>query len=298
MPVIKKDRPAGDALRREFRKILRAAIRELTDDGNPHPTPDAHSPRKRLKLLRSLLIMMRPALNRKTFKRTDSLLRRAGKTLSKRRKAEAMVETAAKLRESKHTGRELSVIDALQAATAEELANAGTSHTEAKNLVGLKKQLRDLKRRVKTWALPTGDPKPYIEGMGNAYRCARKRLRHGLATGRTTDLHQARKSVIHHLHHIETLEAIWPSLFILWTEQLDELRAQLGELNDYDELEGFIARAGDRFAPPVVGIANRLIAKRRDPLKKAIALSSARLFEEKPQAFANRIGKMWNTFAS
>jgi CHAD domain-containing protein len=297
MPVIKKDSPAGDALRREFRRILRTAVRELTNGDTPHPA-DAHSPRKRLKLLRSLLVMMRPALNGKTFKRTDSLLRRAGKTLSKRRKAEAMVETVAKLRQSKHTLRELSVFDALEAIATEQLADAGATHAEATNLVGLKNQLRDLKGRVKTWTLPAGDPKPYIEGMGDAYRRARKRLRRGLATGRTADLHRARKSVIHHLHHVETLEAIWPSLFILWTQQLDELRTRLGELNDYDELEGIIARAGDRFTPTALGIANRLIAKRRDPLKQAIALSSARLFEEKPQAFTSRIDKMWRAFAA
>jgi hypothetical protein len=71
----------------------------------------------------------------------------------------------------------------------------------------------------------------------------------------------------------------------------------LGELNDYDELEGVIARTHDRLGPTVAGIANRLIAKRRDPLKQAIALSSARLFEEKPQAFTSRIGKLWRGFA-
>jgi CHAD domain-containing protein len=293
MPIVTRNSPPGDALSRQFRKTLRTTIREIAKNDLTHTTPDSHSPRKRLKLLRSLLVMMRPAIGSKTSKHTDALLRRAGKLLSDRRKAEAMVETVAKLRQGKRSPRELSVIDALQTITAEQLLKSDLPIAETAKLAGVRKELRDLKRRVKTWSLPPRSSKLYVKGMYSAYRRARKRLRHGLATGRTADLHEARKSVIHHLHHMEMIETMKPSAFMLLTKQLDELRAELGEYNDYSELEAYIARARHRLAPAVVEIANRLIARRRDLLKKSMALSAARLFDEKPQAFADRIGQLW-----
>jgi CHAD domain-containing protein len=292
MSAISRRNPAGDALRRKFRKTLGTVIRDLGAKNS-----DAHSPRRRLKYLRSLLVMMRPALGRKTFKRADSVLLHTARSMSNRRKAEAMLETVTKLRGQGLGPSELSALDALESILANS-PHASVTSERMSDYSALGRDLAGLRRTAKNWSLPARNPSAYVEGLGNTYGRARKRLRQGLVTGRIADLHEARKSIIHHLHHIQSVEAIWPSVFQLWVKELEMLREYLGEINDYDDLTSQLANSADKLDPGARQTLKRLLSKRIEPLKKTVALASAHLFQEKPKVFVRRMDRMWREFAS
>jgi CHAD domain-containing protein len=130
--------------------------------------------------------------------------------------------------------------------------------------------------------------------MRAAYARARRLLRQGLATGESALLHEARKSVIHHLHHIEALTPLWPKLFKVWAAELQTLREALGDLNDLDALSAELAREDGPFADLTVkDEAEALIAMRRKAIIAAIRDETGHLFAERPKNFASRMLALW-----
>ena len=82
--------------------------------------------------------------------------------------------------------------------------------------------------------------------MEASYARAQKKLRQGLDKGEVTLLHEARKSIIHHYHHLDLLKPVWPKLLDVWLAELRDLREALGDVNDLDELDTLL-RATSRF---------------------------------------------------
>src|SRR5205823_7067050 len=128
-------------------------------------------------------------------------------------------------------------------------------------------QVDALRGRLAGWPLPKRDIRLFVAGMAATYARARKKLNQGLQSGEVRLLHEARKSIIHHYHHLDLVKPLWPKLLSVWLAELQDLREALGDLNDLDELDGLIERgeitfAGENLAKP----ARRIIALRRHDL--------------------------------
>lgn len=279
MPRLKLKKPPGEALKALARNQLSQTVKRIAE---ARAGAKVHGARRGLKFARSLLRLVHHAIGEEAFSETDRLLRDAARLLAKARHAEALLETVAKLEPGDAASALRDWAAARQPGTNADPGGVDPT-LEAERLV------LAARKQAGKWSLAKHDLTPLVAGLRASYGKARRTLRKGLDASSAEVLHQARKSVIHHLHHLEILADIWPPLFRSWTAELDVLRLALGDLNDLDELERTLAD-DDRQPKPDAAEA---IAARRAALIAVIAAKSGLLFSEKPSAFAARMEAMW-----
>jgi len=286
MASIRTDRPAGEALRRLARKTLAALA---TDLDRAAAGGGIHGARKRLKFMRSLLRLLRPAIGEAAFVKADRRLRAAAHAIAGARRAEAMQEAVAKL-----GPKDRAALTGLA-----RLAAAAHGHEAAPQVLstaaaGAKRGIEKVRGAINDWRLPKRDIAPFAKSLRDAYGTARRKLRQGLAANDIARLHEARKSVIHHLHHLEILEPLWPEPLRVRGIKLTNLRETLGDLNDLEELERLANASAAKFSrPESLAEALNAIAARRVRLLARAGQQARLLFVERPRAFAGRIGAIW-----
>ncbi|CAN5469090.1 CHAD domain-containing protein [soil metagenome] len=287
MPSIRAGRPVGEVMRRRMRATLKSLARDLEAASGGMAI---HPARKRLKAARSLLRMLRPALGNDTFHAGDDALRQAARALEPLRHSEAMGEAVRKLAAVNGSAPDLLAL----AETVDARLSPGDSAPGATEPIDqATAALLPLRAHVAAWKLPKHDVTLFVEGMRQCYARARKYLNKGLAARDAVILHEARKSVIHHYHHLDLLKALWPRLFKVWIDDLRSLRESLGDLHDLEELQKLLAVQDSIAGRATRDAAEGAIAARRTALFADVAAASGRLFAEKPRAFAARIAALW-----
>jgi CHAD domain-containing protein len=287
---IRKDLPAGEALRRHMRKALKGLAGDLSAS---LAGKGVHPARKRLKLSRSLLRMMEPAIGEETFEREDECLREASQALAGPRRGEAMIEAVHKLAAAEKEA-DPAPLRALADALRQMKATQDSSGDLADRVETALKHIQALRGRLSDWTLPKRDIRLFVAGMQASYGRARKKLRQGLASGEVALLHEARKSIIHHYHHLDLVKPLWPKLFTVWLAELQDLREALGDLNDLDELEALLERGEIKLPDQETAEAVRkAIGARRRSLIGRIGKETGHLFAESPASFGARISALW-----
>jgi CHAD domain-containing protein len=289
MPRLKLHKPPGDAVRALARSELAAAARDLEaakGGGN------VHEARKRLKFARSLLQFARPAIGRSNFMRANAALREAARGLASARHAEALLEAIDGLGEARGEA-EATALAALAtiARATHEIHHAPEAIGQA--AIMARNNVLAVRKAVASWSIARTDTSLLLDGAERAYARARRLIRKGLAAGDAELLHESRKSIIHHLHHLEMLAPLWPGLIKAWTVELSDMREALGDLHDLDDLATIVARQGDLPAGAIRDAAEALIAARRKVLLKWVRHSAGHLFAERPAAFRRRMAAMW-----
>jgi CHAD domain-containing protein len=297
VPKISTDQPAGEALRRLMRRTMRALSQDLD---HARTGQMVHPARRRLKLARSLLRLMKPALGPESFQQENEALRDAAQALAGLRRTEAMSEAIAKLKADakKHDAFEPAVFAALEAAAHNLRQDIVSPEEVARRIEEAASRVADLRGRISAWTLPKRDIALFVDGLRTCFGKARRLLRDGLEKKEMPLLHEARKSVIHHLHHVELLTPLWPKLFKAWAAELQKLREDLGDLNDLDDLSAEL----DRPESPFAGTAHKekalvLIDRRRKAILSRIDNETGHLFAEEPKNFAARIDALWRHLA-
>lgn len=259
-----------------------------------------HPARRRLKLARSLLRLMKPALGPESFQQENETLRDAAQALAGLRRTEAMSEAIAKLRaDAKDKATHAAVFTELDRAAHDLRQDIVSPEEIARRIEEALVRVEELRQRISAWTLPKRDIALFVDGLRACFAKARQLLRDGLDKKETPLLHEARKSVIHHLHHVELLTPLWPKLFKVWAAELQKLREDLGDLNDLDDLSAEF----DRPESPFAGIAHKdkaleLIDKRRKSILTRIGNETGHLFAEEPKNFAARIDALWRHLVS
>ncbi|MGH6821268.1 MAG: CHAD domain-containing protein [Methylocella sp.] len=289
MASVRAGQPPGEAFRALARKTLTATVKAIKAAGE---SGGVHDARKRLKFMRSLLRFIRHSLGREDFEIADNRLRTAADLLAGARRAEALQEAVAKLQRDQDSARpELVELAAIAAVThGEHAAPAALQDAAAQAL----QSVEAVRGEVARWQLAKRDTGLFLKGLGDAYGRARRKLLAGLSSGEITVLHEARKSVIHHLHQLEMLKPLWPRVIRPWTAGLLKLRETLGDLNDLDELEALAGRQAASFTSNAArDAALQTIAARRKALVERVRGQAEHLFAEKPKTLARRIDAMW-----
>jgi CHAD domain-containing protein len=297
VPKISEDHPAGEALRRLMRKTMRSLAQDLE---NARSGKTVHPARRRLKFARSLLRLMKPALGIAAFQVENEALRDAAQALAGLRRTEAMIEAIAKLKtDTKDAKADEAVFAALEAAAHNLREDVVSPEETGQRIEEAFAKIAALRDRIASWTLPKRDISLFVEGMRVCFSKARRLLRDGLERKEMPLLHEARKSVIHHLHHIELLSPLWPKLFKVWTGELQMLREDLGDLNDLDDLAAEFDRADSPFASiELKDRAIELMDRRRKSILTRIASETGHLFAEEPKNFAARMDALWRHMAA
>jgi CHAD domain-containing protein len=239
-----------------------------------------HGARRQIKRLRSLLRLLREEIGEGAFISANESLRAMADALAGQRRAEALVVAAGRLRGKGGLYWQQAAIAHRDAHLADHAAKGG--------ILAAQSFLSAASKAVAVPGRQPESPEAIAQAFLRSYRKARSQLARGFDSGDAAELHEARKHVIHHLHHVGILGDHLRRAGQR-SEALEGLREALGDLNDLDELIQLAARVGTPPPRPAV----ETIARRRARLLKRAKTSAERLFRHAPKAFRKRIGAMW-----
>ena len=244
------------------------------------PGESVHGARRKIKSLRSLLRLMKPAMGEAGFRAVNDGLRDAADALAGQRRAEALVVTAGKFlaREGEASGYWHDLAEAHRAA----------GHAAVSSDAGVHAARAALARAATAMAgaeLCDAGADVLSLSLTRNYAKARRLLRQGFASGDAEELHEARKFVIHHLHDLSLLAHHLAPVHKR-IAALERLRAFLGDLNDLDELTQIAGAHGETESPE----AARRMNKARTRLLIKAETAANRLFDDKPRIMAQSLG--------
>lgn len=240
-----------------------------------------HEARRRIKRLRSLALLLRPAIGDAAHDHARTHLKAAADALSARRRVEALSETVDRLAPVLPSGHTLR--DSVLAHPVANDTEGGDDPLEAAI-----RSVDAAGTAIRRWKVPAGHQQLAADAFAATYRKARKRLRKALEDKDIAELHEARKLVIHHLHHLEFLRGALAEDPDERIAALNNLREALGDINDLAELED-IGSSGGRKLPKAV---RRALHKRRTALIRRAREGWKPLFGRTTRAFCKRIGVM------
>jgi CHAD domain-containing protein len=289
---------ASDALRRITREQVGRAVSALEEADDRDVETAVHDCRKGAKKLRGLLRLVRPALGG-AYRPANEKFRDAGRELSTVRDAHAALATfddlvAASPDRLPDGG--LRPVRSGLAALAEEATHAGDRLVRAERAAELFRSGGDHVDRAELDAEGWAAIGP---GLERTYRAGR----HGLAGVRSdrgadpTLVHEWRKRTKDAWYHVRLLSDAAPSILEPLDDRLHDLSDALGDAHDLVVICGRLRGSPERFGGPhLVDAACGLAGARRADLEQRAAQLGARLFAEKPKAYAARMGAYWRVW--
>lgn len=250
-----------------------------------------HDARKRFKAIRALLRLVAGRLG-PTFRRENRWYRDAARQLAGVREAQASLETLDRLG---------SVRDATLRRGLENRyeARCGLQSRDTDALAVLAAGLAEAKERIADWPL-AGEGFEVIEpGLRATCRRGRKGFRQAVRGASATDLHEWRKNVKYHRHHLELLVHLWPDVMAGAAATARRLGDLLGDHHDLHELRALLSTspelAGGASERESVLAAAELRAGELET--RAIAVGGL-VYAEKPGRFTARMRVYWDTHSA
>lgn len=285
------DESVEAGVRRIAAEQLTKALASLDDDGALHA--GIHDARKRVKKLRGLLRLVRPAF--KGFSEENARLRDAARTLSGLRDHTAMLETLARLtaRHPEVDGRRM--VPLRRALEARRDAAAGAPDLTDR-IAAFRDALRETRARAEGWRLKARGWEALGPGLARTYGRGRDAMAFAHKTGRGEDFHEFRKRVKYHGYHARLLAPVWPPLMEPYAALLDDLGEVLGESHDLVAFAPHVAVS--ELKTEARAALEDLVAEERRRLEARALVVGARVFAEQPKAMARRMGAWWAAWAA
>jgi CHAD domain-containing protein len=277
---IRRDAPLPRELGRVIQEQLVGALAELSAHGDTLRR-GVYSARKRGKRLRATIRLMRAALGEERYAEANALIRDAGRALGDARDAEVRVETLDGL-----LAELPAVPESLQALRARLVAARDTPETPPEHAAAearrLYAQALDL---ASSWSGDTLTLDALISGFERALRDGRREGREAVMSGDPERLHEWRKQVKHHTHHLRLFRLAWPELMAPRQEEAEALGTALGDHHDLHTLRAQLNEDERALLDPLITArAARLEAKAR--------LLGARIFAD-PKGAARQVRAWW-----
>jgi len=280
------DRSAAAAVRRIARQEIAAALAETADELQSFDTR-VHGARRRCKRLRGLARLVRPQFG--GYSHVNAAVREAMAGLAHTRDAAVIVETLDGLAEHDAGDVPKDTMVSVRRALAARVEQIG-GNEQQRLLADFSARLRVLADEVESWrlerkgfaALEGGLTRIYA-GMGKAMRLAR-------AAPDDEALHEWRKLVKYHWHHITLMREAAPDVLGPQRALADELGEALGDHHNLSVLIGTlpdVAEEGDR--TDIAAAARR----RQEQLAQRAFLLGRQVAAEPPKALAERFGGYW-----
>jgi CHAD domain-containing protein len=150
-------------------------------------------------------------------------------------------------------------------------------------------RLNAIVRRVEGWDLSAVGTGEIVAAVARTYRQARKRGRFAFDGDDPVALHAFRARVVDLRYQLSLMSCAWPEALDAQAEALNDLREALGDFNDLHVLGTFAAEYGELPPQALEDLGSRVTAK-QTKLRRRANVEFERLFAEKPNAFATRIG--------
>jgi CHAD domain-containing protein len=254
-----------------------------------------HEARKTMKRLRALLRLIKPALDKKTFRANEDQLKEIGRSLSGARDIQAMLECIVRLEAAEPEAAQEPVGIALKRQL--EILQADAERPlPGKSGTGLRKQLRLVRKAFAGFKIEADGADIIFTSIRKDYAAARDAFHHAYEADRDEAFHEWRKLVQRHWRQLLLIEAGWPSMIRPHIDTVHELADVLGDEHDLYMLAERIGNAetplGSR---KQINAYLALCRKRQDMLRVRAKLLGERLFHEKPASIAARLAAYWRT---
>ncbi len=275
---------------REIRRIAREeidrAIAALTQ-AREGRLKGIHDARKRFKAIRALLRLVAPRMGN-AFRRENRWYRDVARRLASLREAQASLETLDRLESVEDATLRRELEARYEALRAQQFQDADA-------LALLAEDLGRARQRVAGWPLAGEGFEIIASGLRATYRRGRRGFRRALRGASATELHEWRKDVKYHRHHLELLVQLWPDVMPGAAATARTLGDLLGDHHDLHELGSLIAKSsglaksGDEREALLASAGNQARA-----LEMRSIATGGLVFAEKPGLFVARMGAYWN----
>ena len=281
---LKESEPLPDAIARVARGRIDHATDELRGRTDSTPVEAVHEARKDMKKLRALLRLARGELGDSTFARENACFRDTARELAGARDADVMLETLAGLTYlPAGTGWELR--KRIEADRERNGAGGGDRDAAARRAVAMLKEARG---RVSHWPLEHDSFGALEKGLEKTYRRGRKDFEKAVDEPTVESLHEWRKRAKELWYHHTLLRSVWPPVMEAAGDEAHALSDHLGDDHDLAVLAAWVEEHGGA-GPDFYNAVDR----RRSELQAEAFALGARVYSEKPSAFAKRIRGLW-----
>ena len=274
-------------LLRIFKVLTDAAPSHSDKSQNDEET--THRIRTTIKRLRSLLRLIRPAVDAAFFDRENGRLRTAARLLSSARDSEVARDTVKTLPMSGQSGRQ--AVDAVLSGLETRIERAKAHEPD---LAEVKRRLEQTRRSVRRLKVHRKEREIIEPAIKAVYRQGRKRMKTAIQTGQDGDYHRWRIRAKNLYYELQFLEPIWPKRLHRMTARLSKLQDRIGLDHDLAVLRAELKKTPDAFGGEdkverIVSCLDRQTHK----LRRAAAPLGRKIWRKKPSRFARKLTAHW-----
>ena len=295
---LKKNESAGAGIRRVAREEIDDAL-ELLEKRDSDPDETVHELRKHFKKIRAIARLVRDELGEETYRRDNEAVRGLGRRLAPARDASVRVSALDHLRSTYEKEFPADGIAPIRKRLDSRLRAAVGRLRRGSTLSAIRRELDDLRGRVRTWPLPQEGFACLEPGLRRVYRQGRRAEAEAYSSRTDEAFHEWRKRAKDLRYHVELLEPIWAEVMEDLEKTLHELTDHLGDDHDFAELRRVLTTSprltqGEKGVTTVI----ELIDRRRSELQAKARPVGARIYPEKPRAFSRRMESYWTAWRS
>lgn len=286
----RSDDTLGAGLRRIASDQLDRALATTAPDADEDPHARVHASRKRVKKLRGLLRIVRPAFG--AYSDENRALRDAARMVSSLRDSTALLETYDDLTDRHGEALDLHKTAPFRAQHTRRRGELDASGDVEQRMAAFHDALADVRARVDDWVVETDDPAEVLEaGVLKTAGRAAKALARADDTRDDEDVHELRKRVKYHWYHARLVKRSLRPVLEGRAKAAHRLSDLLGDHHDLAVLEEALGDVdiSDEGRVALLGAA----ALEREHLERAAFPLAHALFAEKPKRLAKRWATWW-----
>jgi CHAD domain-containing protein len=288
----------GPNIRRLARKHIDGAL-ESIDAIEARADPAAvHDVRTRMKRLRAVVRMARPAMG-DAYRRENREFRDVARQLGAARDAQVVVSTFDKILGWASPDVDSRTFADVRARLGERALEATKEleETAEERSESARRSLLDARDRVPDWPIDALAPGDVVKAVARNYKQGRRALDEADATRTAEAFHEWRKRAKYGWYHLQILRPVAPILMRATSDASHELSTVLGDHHDLvvfsDILQSGPAGIDDRSVRDLIALAD---GRRRELEGEALSRGAA-VYAEKPKRFRAELRALWKTAA-
>jgi CHAD domain-containing protein len=276
-----------------LRHGLLRTVEVLTDSLKGHSEPlrndeqSIHRIRTTIKRLRSLLRLIRPAVEPVFFDRENGQLRTAARLLSFARDSEVARDTLKTLPVSDPSAQE-----AVNAVLPRLENRVERAKAHEPNLTEIKQRIDKARRSLQGLKF-RGTERAVIEaGIRAVYRQGRRRMKVAIRTGEDSAYHRWRIRAKNLYYELQFLESVWPKRLHRMVSRLSKLQDRIGLDHDLAVLRAELKKTPAAFGgkETVQRIVSSLDSQTQKLRRAAVPLG-LKIWRKKPRRFAHQLSR-------
>ncbi len=291
-------RDVESAVRDVAREQINKAVQELNVEGLSFHE-QVHQVRKRLKKIRGVLRLVRPALGVQ-YAQSNAYLRDLGRQLAGLRDAEAMVESVEGLIQHASDEQERSALNQVKELLVERRDSLSQdSGCKGMPIESVVERLERASTMAGKWKLKSRGFKSIAGGLRKTYSRGCAGRKQAYQENSPEAFHEWRKRVKYHWYHVRLLQELWSGPMNARRDEAKRLADLLGDDHDLAILQERLTKGRNPDLHPDA-LAATLAAVRRQSseLRDQARPLGQKLFAEKPRRHIKRLGRLWQAESS